>query len=240
MTSLGNQTGRARFEYHARWKRPRRGSLVIDRLRVLGGSLFVALGLIPLATSGSRACSICRCGDPTFNALGTAGYAPGFRPAVDWERFDKDEGDPAIESESQVENRVTGLFSYGVSNGFALFARVPYSVRRITATSPETGREALRTSGLSDPEVYGQVRLWSSPLTGGLGRRAALSMSAGVKTPWGQNRVEQNGERVDEHAQPGTGSTDLFGGLSLLYLIDARSSFFAGGGYRHTGENDFG
>jgi hypothetical protein len=56
------------------------------------------------------ACSICRCGDPTFNALGRGFAAGGFRGALDWERFDKDEGDPALASESQVENRFTVLY----------------------------------------------------------------------------------------------------------------------------------
>jgi hypothetical protein len=46
--------------------------------------------------------------------------------------------------------------------------------------------------------------------------------------------------RVDEHAQPGTGSTDLFGGLSGFYLFDADSALFASAQYRGTGRNDFG
>ena len=96
------------------------------------------------------------------------------------------------------------------------------------------------TSGLSDPEILGQVRLWASPLQGSLGRRAALSLSAGVKTPWGRNDVEVGGERADEHAQPGTGSTDLLANLAFLYLIDRRSALFASTGYRRTGENDAG
>jgi hypothetical protein len=63
---------------------------------------------------------------------------------------------------------------------------------------------------------------------------------AGVKTPWGQNNLRQDGERVDEHAQPGTGSTDLFGGLSGIYLFDEKSSLFTSAQYRGTGRNAFG
>jgi len=206
----------------------------------------VAIGAVCLAFSTlsapvAFACSICRCGDPTFNALGKDGYsAEGLRIAFDWDRFDKDEGDPAVEAESQVENRFTTLVSYGFNNRFRLVARVPFSVRDLTASSAEEGTTRVHTQGLSDPELYGQLRLWSSALSGGLGRRSSLSLTAGVKTPWGRNHVEQNGERVDEHAQPGTGSTDLFGTAAFLYLIDKRSSLFLSGGYRHTGENDFG
>jgi hypothetical protein len=197
-----------------------------------------ALGCMP---SSALACSICRCGDPTFNALGKAGFnARGFRLAFDWERFDKDEGNPAEELESQVENRYTALVSFGFGERFMLNARVPYSVRHLDTSVPGEATEALHTSGFSDPEVYGQLRLWASPFSGPLGRRAALSLVAGVKTPWGENTTSDGGVRVDEHAQPGTGSTDAFGSLALLYVIDRESAFFASAGYRHTGDNAFG
>jgi hypothetical protein len=194
-----------------------------------------------LTPAVSYGCSICRCGDATFNALGKDGYAAhGFRLALDWERFEKDEGDPADEVESQVENRFTALVSYGFSERLTLFARVPYSVRNLTSTSGDEEPAKTHTSGFSDPEVYGQVRLWGSVFSGGLGRRSSLSLNAGVKTPWGRNNLEQDGERLDEHAQSGTGSTDVFGSLALLHLVNKESAIFASTGYRHTGENDFG
>jgi hypothetical protein len=200
----------------------------------------VILGLV-VAPSSARACSICRCGDPTFNALGKAGFTTlGFRAALDWERFDKDEGDPAQGSESQVENRFTGLVSYGFDERFMLNARVPLSNRHIEMSVPGEPVESVDTTGLSDPELYGQVRLWASRMTAPVGRRSSLSLLAGIKTPWGENDVREAGVRVDEHAQPGTGSTDLFGSLAFLYLVDGESSLFVSTGYRHTGENDYG
>jgi hypothetical protein len=61
-----------------------------------------------------------------------------------------------------------------------------------------------------------------------------------VKTPWGENDVTRDGERLDEHAQPGTGSTDWFAGLSGSYQIDPGSALFVSTTYRHTGRNDAG
>jgi hypothetical protein len=107
-------------------------------------------------------------------------------------------------------------------------------------SDPETGAETVHTSGPSDPEIYGQIRLWASPLRPDVGRRDSLSLLAGVKTPWGENDVSGDGTRVDEHAQPGTGSTDVYGSLAFLHLVDKRSALFVSGGYRHTGENDLG
>jgi hypothetical protein len=201
-----------------------------------------AFGLVVSLPRPAAACSICRCGDPTFNALGSDSYhATGFRAAFDWERFDKQQGSPAEEAEGVVENRFTALLSYGFNDTVAVAARVPFSHRHLDAIEAGTLTDTTTTDGLSDPEVYAQVRLWSSQFGGGLGRRSSISAVGGVKTAWGQNdKRNADGERLDEHAQPGTGSTDLFGGVSWLYLFNKDSALFVSAQYRHPGENDFG
>jgi hypothetical protein len=186
-------------------------------------------------------CSICRCGDPTFNALGKQGYAArGFRLALDWERFDKREGAPEQEAEELVENRLTALAAYGFSERFVLYARVPLSFRDFSAIEEGSVSDAFSPRGFSDPEVYAQWKVWSSGMALTVGRRTSLTLLGGVKTALGNNDYTIDGERVDEHAQPGTGSTDVYGGPALLYLIDARSALFASAQYRHTGTNSYG
>jgi Putative MetA-pathway of phenol degradation len=210
----------------------------VSRFRAIGLGLTMATATVWLP-SPAQACSICRCGDPTFNALGKEGYATkGWRLALDWERFDKEEGPPSEEAEELVENRVTALASYGFSDSFSVYARIPFSFRSFTEIEENEPVEQFDTQGLSDPEVYGQVRLWASPLSSPLGRRTSLSLLAGIKAPLGQNDYTRDGERVDEHAQPGTGSWDAFGGLALVHLLDPKSALFASVQYRHTGEND--
>jgi len=204
-----------------------------------------ALGAVLLACSGlalalavprpAAACSICRCGDPTFNALGTDVYGEKpFRAALDSERFDKDQGGEEG-TESVVENRLTATLSYTFGDRFVAVARIPYSSRRQTSDEG-----ALSTHDMADPEVYGVLRLWSSEFAPGLGRRAWLSLSGGVKTDWGKNDLTRDGVRLDEHLQAGTGAVDVFGGLSGVYLFDSISSLFGSVAYRHTGTNDFG
>jgi hypothetical protein len=230
---------------HSRMRQKTAGVLKEARLPqprlayVVGAALVIAVLLsLPSAALG---CSICRCGDPTFNALGKEGFhAAGLRLAFDWERFDKDEGNPAEASESQVENRFTFLASYGFSDRFSLATRVPASWRTLESAAPGLPTATVSTSGLSDPEVYGQFRLWASPLRGSVGRQSSVSLVGGVKTPWGRNDLSESGERIEEHAQPGTGSTDVFGSLVFLYLIDRSSALFVSSGYRHTGDNDHG
>lgn len=198
-----------------------------------------AAALASVLAVPALACSICRCGDPTFNALGKEGVAQtGLRVALDWDQLKKTQGAPE-ELESLRERRTTLLVAYGVSDRVALFARLPWAERELTESAEgETGR--LRHSGLADPEVYGQLQLWSSRFEGDVGVRTSLYAVAGVKTDWGENDAARRGERLDEHLQPGTGSTDWFGGLSGSHQLNPRSALFASAQYRHTGGNDFG
>jgi hypothetical protein len=185
------------------------------------------------------ACSICRCGDPTFNALGKEGVAQtGLRIALDWDQVEKTQG-PADERDSLREQRETLLLAYGLGDRFDLFARIPYSQRHLTE-SEDGELEKSSSSGLADPEFYAQARLWSSQFEGDVGMRSSLYLVLGVKTDWGDNEASSDGERLDEHVQPGTGSIDWFAGLSGSYQVNPRSALFASAQYRHTGRNDFG
>jgi hypothetical protein len=196
-------------------------------------------GALAMVAAPVLACSICRCGDPTFNALGKEGVAhTGLRVAFDWDQADKTQGQ-GDEVESMREQRETLLVSYGVSDSFAFYARLPYSQRTLVEGAGDA-RESTRTSGWADPELYAQLRLWSSPFEGDVGQRASLFLVGGVKTDWGANDLARAGERLDEHAQPGTGSTDWFAGLSGSYQIDPHSALFVSAQYRDTGRNDAG
>jgi hypothetical protein len=229
-------------------------------LRLAVAACFVSF--LAVAAPPARGCSICRCGDPTFNALGTDVYKEGaLRVSLDWERFDKEQGIlPGEEGaaaarhdghagtdlgrEAVVENRLTTALSYTFGERAVAVARIPWSSRHTSEVGGglvgETAPGGTSTSrDLADPELYALVRLWASDFEGGLGRRAWISALGGVKTAWGKNDLTTGGERLDEHLQPGTGSTDWFGGLSGLYLLDSHSSLFASVQVRRAGSNDF-
>ena len=197
--------------------------------------------LVGLALSANAlTCSICRCGDPTFNALGKEGISlPGMLLALDWEEVQKSEGSRDDEYSSVLEHRTTLLGAWGVSERFSVFVRVPFAERDLVEI--EDGETELEhANGLADPEIYAQARLWSSRFEGDVGVRSSIFAVAGAKTAWGVNDRSSAGERLDEHVQPGTGSTDWFVGLSGFYQLDRRSALFASAQYRETGRNDFG
>ncbi len=139
--------------------------------------------------------------------------------------------------DAEIENRFTLSAAYSFGETFTIVGRIPYSVRHLTETDAD-GESVTRTDGFSDPDLTALFRVWASPFRPGLGRRAWVSLVAGVKTPWGRNDLSENGERLDEHAQSGTGATDLYGGLSAVVLLDPQSSVFASFQYRRTGTND--
>lgn len=225
-------------------------------------SAFVAVAAPFLLSAPAEACSICRCGDPTFNALGTDIFERGqFRLALDWERLEKSQGadDEGGHSETHLdagstlrtilsghegghagreeltEERVVATLSYAPTERLELVVRLPWSRRELR----EEG-ESSSASGFADPEVYALFRLWSAEWQPGLGRRSWLSLLGGVKTDWGENDLRSGGERLDEHLQSGTGSVDPFAGLSLVHLLAPSSSLYASAQYRRPGRNDFG
>lgn len=220
------------------------------------------LGLL-LACTPSAACSVCRCGDPTFNALGTNVFARGqFQIAFDVERLEKEQGADAPEStslpallearltptplghedmedhagrETLKETRLVLTASYAFSDRFRAVVRLPWSRRELSSTA-----ESVSVDGLGDPEIYGLFRLWSAPWRQGLGRGSWVSLVAGAKTPWGSNDEARDGVRLDEHVQPGTGSTDPFAGLSAVHLLDELSTIYGSFQARRPGRNDAG
>jgi hypothetical protein len=201
-------------------------------LAPLACGLFLLRLLLP---GPAGACSVCRCGDPTFNALGTQIFDRGvLRLALDFERLEKSQGGGEAKEEL-VESRWVATLSYAPIERLQLVARLPWSQREL---SGEEGRVSAR--GLADPELYALVRLWSSGLVPGLGRRSWVSLVAGVKTDWGDNDLERDGERLDEHAQSGTGARDPFLGLSAVRLLDPKSTLYGSLQGRFPGRNRHG
>jgi hypothetical protein len=217
-----------------------RVAAVRHRLSAIISAALVA-GAVWLVSPGTaRACSVCRCGDPAFVALGLDIFNPGrFNIAFDWDRYEKEEG-AGEDEEQQVEDRYTLTASYAVSDRVTFVGRLPWSVRNLVEGGDGGDEEQVSTSGMSDPEFFVHVRLWSAPITSGIGSKAWIGARVGVKSAWGENDVTEDGERVDEHAQPGTGAADWIVGLAGVRVLDSRSTLFGSAQYRQTGTNPYG
>ena len=219
-----------------------------------------ALSAITLAVSffmlapihEATACSICLCGEDLFFYTGDRALLSHRLELTFQEQYMTKTSGPtahgldavarinpagvAHEEAEQVrlhEHRLTLRGSYGVSNHITVFAKAPLVVRRLTTVTE--GVEARESaSGLGDVEVAAVLshEIISRP---NVSYDAALVV--GVKTPRGRNGVEEDGVRIDEHLQPGTGS---WGGQigAILSRTTMSLSAYASSYVRATAEND--
>lgn len=175
---------------------------------------------------------MCRCGDPTFTLVGSQIFVPRtWNVGLDLGRFDKDqvaESDPSLREE-EVESRVTISVSRTFGSRLTLVGRLPFAHRSITA-----GQESGTLSGLSDPELSAHYRIGS----GSAGTWAAVSL--GVRAGWGRSDGQVDGQRAEEHLQPGTGSAGLEAGLAFSRLVGGDGSLFGSAAGRVNGRNDQG
>ena len=176
---------------------------------------------------------MCHCGDPTFTLVGSQIFVPNaWRLSLDGGRYEKDqvgEDDPTSR-ETEVENRYTVSLTRTFGRRVALVAQLPFSDRTIES---DEGSQSL--SGLSNPELLGNFRVAT-----GSGRPGTwLSLTAGVRTPWGRSSGEIDGERAEEHVQPSTGAWGGLAGASFSRLIGDEGSLFGSVLGRVNGRNDF-
>jgi hypothetical protein len=178
---------------------------VRQTLAVLAAVAVFALPAVPAA-----ACSLCHCGDPTYALVGSQIFVPqSLRLGLDVDRYAKDQistEDPSLREE-EVEKRLTLSAAYSLHRRLTLVARLPFTDRTIT-----TGAESQSLSGFSDPELIAHYRVL--PFTPG----SWFSLTAGVRTGWGQNDRQFGGERAEEHLQPGTGAFGMNAGVSFSRL----------------------
>jgi hypothetical protein len=149
------------------------------------------------------------------------------------DRYAKDQvatEDPATREE-EVENRVTLSASRTFGGRLTLVGRLPFADRTITTSS-----ERSSLSGMSDPELVAHYRL-GAPHPG-----TWFSASLGVRPGWGRHDAQRDGERAEQHLQPGTGAMGVEPGLSFSHMVgDAHpGSLFGSAMGRFNGRNDAG
>jgi hypothetical protein len=215
--------------------------------------IFAATAWLCLIGS-SRACSVCRCGDNTFqiSELGfpeleqpkTVRSEPATVEISRW-RFSignayhnksntLDEGSETVtESKREFRPSIRGL--YRLTNDLSVTAELPVSFLRIDVKS-DAGTDRMTSSGVSDAELSA---IWMPEIYHRNGDSYSAGLSANVKLPTGRNELkDDNGLRLDEHLQSGTGAFDyMFGGVVTRGTDVSR--LFVSLYYRINGTNDY-
>jgi hypothetical protein len=131
---------------------------------------------------------------------------------LEYGRFAKDQvslEEPGTREE-EVEGRVALLASRTLGSRLTLVGQLSFADRTITA-----GRERSSLSGISDPELIAHYRVLDS------GPGSWLSISLGLRPGWGQNDRQLDGERAEEHLQPGTGAWSVEPGAAYSRVLGA-------------------
>ncbi|HVP61850.1 MAG TPA: hypothetical protein VMT11_14900 [Myxococcaceae bacterium] len=188
--------------------------------RLVPLALASLLSLVP-ATAG--ACSVCGCGDPLVLAGDSAPVAGTVRFALEYEYLTatarSDDQPDRTESLTQMTLRPVVVYSpFGWMN---LVLQVPlvrkdWALSGTATAEPET---AVPT-GLGDVDLGVRVFVWNASSIQAQ-RRQNLALTAGTSFPTGSDdRTTADGERLDQHAQLGTGAWGPYVGALYAFHQD--------------------
>jgi hypothetical protein len=171
-----------------------------------------------LAPAQALACSVCGCGDPLLTSSDPAAITGVLRLQLDLEYLRVDAGndaDPALSDQlTQWSYRLNAV--YRPSDTLSLTATLPVVSKTIHTVGGGTSYLMSDVTGLGDVEVAARYALWRDVALG-VGRVQEVAVTAGTSLPTGANGLQANGERIDEHGQPGTGAWGPFAGVAYRF-----------------------
>jgi len=119
------------------------------------------------------------------------------------------------QTESLTQRGINGTVSYGATETLSLIAIVPFMQKDWTLTGGHEPAEHASPTGFGDVNLgarfYALRRADASTM-----RSQFLALNAGSTVPTGNNDAEADGERIDQHAQLGTGAWGPYVGATYV------------------------
>lgn len=175
----------------------------------------ISFAVAALAACPASACSVC-----IAHALGSGVQAIGaqtlhphsFVAGITFSTFHKSQdGETPGTEESHFQAEYNLHLAYALEAGWMLRADVPYVIKRLGMT----GEDPVDTNGLGDITL-GATYQFEPRATD----KVLLAFSVDAKLPTGRNNLKDAlGDRLEEHSQLGTGSTDFT--IGLLATMEA-------------------
>jgi hypothetical protein len=169
-----------------------------------------------LAGPSALACSVCGCGDPLIAAGDANPSAGNFRFAFDYlyltASAESDENPTQTEQLTQMT--FLPVVVYSPTNSLNLVLQVPLSVKSWNLVGGGLPSESASPFGLGDIDFGLRYFVWTDVDLVQL-RRQDLALTAGTSAPTGQDDIQVDGQRIDQHAQLGTGAWGPY--LGVLY-----------------------
>jgi len=184
---------------------------------------FGALALL-VAEGPADACSVCGCGDPLVDASESVSNMTPLRIALDFEELSAtaaSDDDPAAQ-ESVTQVTLRPVLVYSPIESLNLVAQIPF-VRKDWSLSGGDTASATHT-GLGDIDLGARWFFFESRSFDSMSRQA-FGVSGGVTMPTGPNGATEDGMRLDDHAQLGTGSWGPYLGLNYAFHKDPWNLF---------------
>ncbi len=212
----------------------------MSRWRPLPIATSLALAAALLAPPDARACSVCACGDPLAAVAETPGNIGSLRLALEAETLTMTAGSESMPgmTDDLTQSTLRLAVTWSPLATLNVVAIVPFTNKRMVQTGMGMDAPMSDLTGLGDVELG--LR-WFPFQSVDFGARTSQSVAvmAGTSFPSGNDDAAQNGVRVDQHGQLGTGAFGPY--LGLLYRLggDAWSGFASLAGRWRT-ENAYG
>ena len=190
----------------------------------------VLVASILLSPGVARACSVCGCGDPLVLAGDSMPVANALRFALEYEYLTATarSDDAPDRTESVTQMTLRPVVVYSPFSRVNVVLQVPL-VRKDWALSgtPTEGTETAVPMGLGDLDVGVRVFLWDATSIQAQ-RRQNLALTAGTSFPTGADTATTpDGERIDQHAQLGTGAWGPYVGALYAFHQDPWNFFLS-------------
>jgi hypothetical protein len=187
------------------------------KLRFAVSLLGVAVAAL-VTPSRVLACSVCGCGDPLLTSSDPAAITGQLRLQLDTEYLRVNAGndtDPTLTDKlTQWSYRLNAV--YRPFDALSLTATLPVVSKTMRTVGAGMSMQMSDVTGLGDVEVAARYALWRDVALG-VGRVQELAVTAGTSMPTGPNGLTADGERIDEHGQPGTGAWGPFAGIAYRF-----------------------
>ncbi|HEY3586986.1 MAG TPA: hypothetical protein VGK85_07535 [Myxococcaceae bacterium] len=192
----------------------------------LAASVLVAT--VVLAPTVARACSVCGCGDPLVLAGDSMPVANTLRFALEYEYLTATarSDDEPDRTESLTQMTLRPVVVYSPFSWANLVLQVPL-VRKEWALSATSTADAENATpmGLGDIDLGLRVFVWDVTSLRAQ-RRQNLALTAGTSFPTGAgDATTADGERIDQHAQLGTGAWGPYVGALYAFHQDPWNFF---------------
>ncbi len=188
--------------------------------------VWLLVAVVQTCAWAAKACSICGCGDPLASAAEARLMKGQLRLALDTEiltaRARSDDDAAFVERVTQYTIRPVLAFS--PVDVLTLVLQIPVVRKDWSATAAGEAPMSARPTGLGDIDLAARAYLYTQTRLVQMSRET-LALTAGTSLPTGDNSVQAEGVRVDEHAQLGTGALGPYAGVLYAFRRDPWNFF---------------